>query len=861
MKLRRLILLLVCIIFSGKCRQRKITCTIKQEKLELTADCSNLGLTRVPQDLNHTIFALDLSKNRIKILRNNSFERYTQLAVLTIDSNDLYFLDADTFFGLHNLVKLSMNNNKLNLSTAYSNEIFSHTPQLRYLDIGSNQVTTHKYTTLTMYPYFGDMKNLQTLYLDLVNLPVFNSSGLYTLKNLDTVRFSSCTLEEMLNGTFVDMPPSVKQIYLNNCEKVKIVEANFLKPFLNLQILELCGVFIHLSRALELLYPFQNKNMTSIIFKRVTVDFQDSNKYPYAVRVTREMMKYLQTICVDDLVLAESGIVDFEPGSLLTYNHPECFKRIVFTGNRFSMRDGKSKTMEFITFQSRTINLRVFDYSYNPIKYSNIDYGSDYIQSNNNSDGEYQYETLQHENNPLVRQNVSPHKDQYIYTYTVSLPPNLEALRFSHYLTPTDSRINLMIKRAQNLRHLDVSYFQTSYFPQIYFDGDHNIEFMNMSGIDANLYCLKHSKVKSIFQNLSVAVMQNIKLGQAILSGCDIFNLLPVIENLDVSSNNMWFLPKNAFMYNNKLRILNMKINSFTEIPTAVTALSNLEFLDLRNNYIQSINETIRKWLDQQYPRMLKLYLGGNTFSCTCDTMDFVKWLFTTKTHFDRPQKDFDCRLSNGSVINTLHANTNFHDLFSHCDSETWLQVGIGLIVAFFVCAVPVAIIISYRWKIMFYIYKKFRRVVEKGLRQKCQYDVYLSYAEDSQSWVINSLRPKLEETWKMKVCIGDRDFLVGESKSEAIANAISESRHVIFFISKDSKDEQWLRFEIDRARYEKDANFLQKIIVITGKADMGCIPDELCHIWKDVIGVTWPDNESDNGWQTLKLALWSELS
>ncbi|CAC5407783.1 LINGO [Mytilus coruscus] len=435
---------------------------MKQEKLELKADCSNLGLTRVPQDLNHTIFALDLSKNKIKIIRNNSFERYKQLAVLTIHSNDLYFLDAESFVGLINLVKLSMNNNKLNLSTAYPNGIFSHTPQLKYLDIGSNQGTSHKYKTPMVYPYFGYMKKLQTLNLDLVNHPIFNLSGLYKLKKLETVRFSTCTLENLLNDTFIDMPPSIKQIYLNNCEKVKIVEANFLKPFFNLQVLELCGVFIHLSRALELLYPFQNKNMTSIIFKRVTVDFQDSNKYPYAVRVTREMMKYLQTICVEDLVLAESGIVDFEPGSLLTYNHIECFKRIVFTGNRFSVRDGKSKTMEFITFQSKAINLRIFDYSYNPIKYSNIDYSTDFIQSNRiSSFGEYQYETQQHENNPLV---VSPNNDQYVPTYTVSLPPNLEALRFSHYLTPTDSRINLMIKRSQNLRHLDVSYFQTTYF-------------------------------------------------------------------------------------------------------------------------------------------------------------------------------------------------------------------------------------------------------------------------------------------------------------------------------------------------------------------------------------------------------------
>jgi hypothetical protein len=57
---------------------------------------------------------------------------------------------------------------------------------------------------------------------------------------------------------------------------------------------------------------------------------------PFAVIVTSEMMKHLQKICVRRLIMAENGIVDFEPNSLLYYHYPKCFEMIVLSGNIFS---------------------------------------------------------------------------------------------------------------------------------------------------------------------------------------------------------------------------------------------------------------------------------------------------------------------------------------------------------------------------------------------------------------------------------------------------------------------------------------------------------------------------------------------
>jgi hypothetical protein len=63
--------------------------------------------------------------------------------------------------------------------------------------------------------------------------------------------------------------------------------------------------------------------------------------------------------------MAENGIVDFEPNSLLYYHYPECFEMIVLSGNRFSFHNA-FKVRELWVLSSKLTNLTFFDLSYNP---------------------------------------------------------------------------------------------------------------------------------------------------------------------------------------------------------------------------------------------------------------------------------------------------------------------------------------------------------------------------------------------------------------------------------------------------------------------------------------------------------------
>ena len=80
--------------------------------------------------------------------------------------------------------------------------------------------------------------------------------------------------------------------------------------------------------------------------------------------------------------------------------------------------------------------------------------------------------------------------------------------------------------------------------------------------------------------------------------------------------------------------------------------------------------------------------------------------------------------------------NRKYHELFSKCDASFLIQVGAALLVAFSVGVLVVALIFNFRWRIAYYIYRKFKLVLESDMELNFRYDAYVSYADDSKDWV-----------------------------------------------------------------------------------------------------------------------------
>ena len=70
-------------------------------------------------------------------------------------------------------------------------------------------------------------------------------------------------------------------------------------------------------------------------------------------------------------------------------------------------------------------------------------------------------------------------------------------------------------------------------------------------------------------------------------------------------------------------------------------------------------------------------------------------------------------------------------------------------------------------------------------------YDAFVSYAHQDSEWVLDSLLKRLEEPSSSracapcKLCIHQRDFVVGKPIIDNIIDSIAASRHTIIVLSK----------------------------------------------------------------------------
>ncbi|CAC5425727.1 unnamed protein product [Mytilus coruscus] len=322
-----------------------------------------------------------------------------------------------------------MSENILNLSEVYSAELFHPIKNLTKLDIRSNMPQPIEVDTDYNYPdhAFGILTELSFLGIDMMPLPYFGI-GFGQMTSIKQLHFESCYLVRLSNKTFQRFSSSVEQLTLRNCRlHFVITEDNALLPFPKLRVIDFSGTFMHLKHALQLLHPYRNTKMTTINFGHVSDVSIDRADVPYVLTITVDIMENLKTICVENLDLSENGIVDYDPGSLFSFDHPECLRHLSFKGNRFLLFSEKSLN-ETQHFFNRTVRLKSLDYSYNTVNYA-------------------------------IKNSVSSNSDLNCSFHScVILPKSLEKIDVSYTIANTFPAMILIVPKNNSLTYLDVSY-------------------------------------------------------------------------------------------------------------------------------------------------------------------------------------------------------------------------------------------------------------------------------------------------------------------------------------------------------------------------------------------------------------------
>ncbi|VDI10437.1 Hypothetical predicted protein [Mytilus galloprovincialis] len=794
-------------------------------KNQLVAHCDNRGFITVPRNLIKNIKVLDLSHNLITVIKNNTFINYTKMDILILNSNNISEVHEYGFEGLRYLRILRMENNAINISKLPT-RVFRPLENLIVLEIGRNEEQWMVHESF-VYPdkVFSNLKSLQNLSIDLFDRPEFGN-GFKSLQTLAVLNFRRCYMRfgKLSNETFRNFSPKLRELYITRCHHFFHIDKGILRYFPELNILDLSHSYIHLYQALNILYPYQNKNMSVINFHHISDKSISNDKFPYSVIITKELMRYLSSICIEALDLSATGIVDDELYSLFSFQYPGCFKTFIISANRLPSTT-LERYMQYVVFLTRATNLKTFDMSYLPAQYLkplflDVYHPGKFIGSHNQE-----------------KQHIF-HQSFHI---TIKLPPSIEFVRFTH-MTVVSASVYFTCKNA-TLRYFDISFSIFEQYPNVSNECGKELIYLDVSGLSSTIMFQSIS-----FPKLTTLKMTHASIDRSIIEGRQwMLGHAPKLKNVDLSFNNLWTLSDTTLFNDKNMTHFNLSNNFFRRVPRTVSKLRHLESLDLSNNLITSIDYTIRKWLDEIIVpnQNLSLNLNNNALVCSCDTVDFLLWLTKTKVYFVNGN-NYTCTMSNNSQANLIEVTKDINKYFADCQATTWLRIGIVLVSCTFGASIPFSVLYYYRWKLILFLFRKFRRAVERGLYVNYEYDVYISYEERSISWIKNHLLPKAEKEWGLKTFVHDRDLIPGELTSDSKALSIHQSRHVIFIITERFCEYEWGSFEIERAKYEKYTQNLMKIIVILQNVHVNDVPEQLVDISNDVIFIKWDEHETE---------------
>ncbi|XP_032734157.1 leucine-rich repeat-containing G-protein coupled receptor 6 isoform X3 [Lontra canadensis] len=171
-------------------------CHCQEDGIMLSADCSELGLSAVPGDLDPLTAYLDLSMNNLTELQPGLFHHLRFLEELRLSGNHLSHIPGQAFSGLYSLKILMLQNNQLGGIPA---EALWELPSLQSLHLHNNRIQhlgTHS---------FEGLHNLETLdlnYNELQEFPV----AIRTLGRLQELGFHNNNIKAIPEKAFMGNP-------------------------------------------------------------------------------------------------------------------------------------------------------------------------------------------------------------------------------------------------------------------------------------------------------------------------------------------------------------------------------------------------------------------------------------------------------------------------------------------------------------------------------------------------------------------------------------------------------------------------------------------------------------------------------
>ncbi|XP_068137641.1 trophoblast glycoprotein [Hyperolius riggenbachi] len=204
-------------------------------------------------------------------------------------------------------------------------------------------------------------------------------------------------------------------------------------------------------------------------------------------------------------------------------------------------------------------------------------------------------------------------------TFNVTLPYLTDLSLSGNHLQVMGNNI---FKNLPSLRQLDLSYNELENINHLLFqvDPSHSSPLIELN--------LSNSLYNASMFTLLAGSLQN--------------GTLTSLQKLDMSGNNLLYLPDGLLSSLPNLKSLDLSNNSLLVFEDGVFAnLSHLNTLDLRHNALKHLkNSTL---LELSSHPGLSVFLSDNSWICDCNIEPFYKWLKETQTTIVKDQSSLVC--------------------------------------------------------------------------------------------------------------------------------------------------------------------------------------------------------------------------
>ncbi|KAK6171558.1 hypothetical protein SNE40_019720 [Patella caerulea] len=552
--------------------------------------------------------------------------------------------------------------------------------------------------------------------------------------------------------------------------------------------------------------------------------------HPHAVCVciSKQMLKHFSQTNLEVIELNNDRIEIFEPGALLLL--PSSLKTVFARNNRFEVGPYMLDVVTLINLEELDISGYLEKYPSLDIPWTEFDLIDKHCRS-------FHYYNLENDApmQPIIK--------------LIPLPPKLKVLKvrfqgLSYPIPPlilgknSLAEVNLKgnvlskwngpVERVESITMLDLS---NNYCHHI------NTDFFK------HLRSLK--KLDMSFNNLQW-VLYSDKDGS-------IFRPLNNLTHLNLIKNNLIWLPSKIFTGLSSLQYLNLSRNIIRDMILDLKIMNDLHYIDFSNNSIGWLVSTFRKELEEAGERSgsLTIDLSNNPLACTCDNLQFLRWLLHPQYVQFNNKHQYVCDYSNGTRVYLNQLEQIFEDLSRFCGIHFTEMITASSSVILIVGFIIGPIAYKYRWKLRYLYYAarssaKIRQL--PGNDDHFEYDAFISYSEDARLFVVQTMKLRIEEEAGLKLCLHNRDFLPSLPIAEGIVTAVKTSRKTVLVMSPDFVKSYWCLYEMNMADMESQHTGRDVLLILLYKhIKYDQIPSTVMYQIKSHTYIEYPNTDDDS--------------